>query len=77
MYSSVQSYVVRVHWWAQRWLFTIIVVNGTLPFIIIHHGTYGTTDYDLGFTQWGTPNAEIKFLSVENSQPTKQCVISS
>ena len=21
MYCSVQSYVVRVHWWAQRWLF--------------------------------------------------------
>ena len=66
MYCSVQSYVVRVHWWAQRWLFTIIVVNGTQPFIIIHHGTYGTIDYDLGFTQWGTANAEIKFLSVEN-----------
>ena len=68
---------MRVHWWAQRRLFTSFGVNSTLPFIIIHHGTYGTTDYDLGFTQWGTANAKIEFLSVENPQPTNQSVISS
>ena len=74
MYSTVQSYVVRVHWWAQRRLqlrrkwHAAIYYNTSWD----HH-----TDYDLGFTQWGTANAEIKFFFVENPQPTNESVISS